>query len=81
MPLGTGWRSTSRVRPYVLNLTPTSLRNLQGIFAHLIFTGQFKDAHKLHHNEVLTNLTKSQVRTLCVWREMIDSRPQGLRRP
>ncbi|KAJ7693618.1 hypothetical protein B0H17DRAFT_1009900 [Mycena rosella] len=32
-----------------------------GAFAHLVFTGQFKDAHKLHHNEVLTNLTKSQV--------------------
>ncbi|KAJ7293759.1 hypothetical protein C8J57DRAFT_1269922 [Mycena rebaudengoi] len=32
-----------------------------GVFAHLVFTGQFKDAHKLHHNEILTNLTKSQV--------------------
>ncbi|KAJ7071451.1 hypothetical protein C8F01DRAFT_1110575 [Mycena amicta] len=31
-----------------------------GLFANLIFTGQFKDAH-LHHGEVLTNLTKSQV--------------------
>ncbi|KAJ7042672.1 hypothetical protein C8F04DRAFT_1076720 [Mycena alexandri] len=30
-----------------------------GVFTNLIFTGQF--AHKLHHNEVLTNLTKSQV--------------------
>ncbi|KAJ7124746.1 hypothetical protein C8R43DRAFT_1030621 [Mycena crocata] len=32
-----------------------------GAFSHLLFTGQFKDAHKLHHNEVLTNLTKSQI--------------------
>ncbi|KAJ7169462.1 hypothetical protein C8R46DRAFT_197430 [Mycena filopes] len=32
-----------------------------GAFSNIIFTGQFKDAHKLHHNEVLTNLTKSQV--------------------
>ncbi|KAJ7770918.1 hypothetical protein DFH07DRAFT_866602 [Mycena maculata] len=32
-----------------------------GSFAHLVFTGQFKDAHKLRHNEVMTNLTKSQV--------------------
>ncbi|KAF7340026.1 Protein kinase domain-containing protein [Mycena venus] len=31
------------------------------MFANLVFTGQFKDAHKLHHNEVLTNLTKSGV--------------------
>ncbi|KAJ7462802.1 hypothetical protein B0H11DRAFT_2054418 [Mycena galericulata] len=35
--------------------------NIQGSFVHLFFTGQFKDAHKLHHNEVLTNLSKSQV--------------------
>ncbi|KAJ6626854.1 hypothetical protein B0H10DRAFT_2295792 [Mycena sp. CBHHK59/15] len=32
-----------------------------GLFANLVFTGQFKDAHKLHHNEILTNLTKDQV--------------------
>ncbi|KAJ7630530.1 hypothetical protein FB45DRAFT_915794 [Roridomyces roridus] len=32
-----------------------------GAFAHLVFTGQFKDAHKLHHNEILTNLSKAQV--------------------
>ncbi|KAJ7275465.1 hypothetical protein B0H12DRAFT_1006202, partial [Mycena haematopus] len=32
-----------------------------GMFTNLVFTGQFKDAHKLHHNEVLTNLTKSGV--------------------
>ncbi|KAJ7814109.1 hypothetical protein B0H14DRAFT_2850873 [Mycena olivaceomarginata] len=32
-----------------------------GMFANVVFTGQFKDAQKLHHNEVLTNLTKSGV--------------------
>ncbi|KAJ6574629.1 hypothetical protein B0H19DRAFT_1124995 [Mycena capillaripes] len=36
-------------------------RYFPGIFANLMFTGQWKDAHKLHHNEVLTNLTKAQV--------------------
>ncbi|KAJ7139714.1 hypothetical protein C8R44DRAFT_765240 [Mycena epipterygia] len=36
-------------------------KHFPGIFTNLVFTGQFKDAHKLHHNEVLTNLTKSQV--------------------
>jgi hypothetical protein len=34
----------------------------QGMFANVVFTGQFKNAQKLHHNEVLTNLTKSGVR-------------------
>ncbi|KAF7320185.1 Protein kinase domain-containing protein [Mycena kentingensis (nom. inval.)] len=31
------------------------------LFSHIVFTGQFKDAHKLHHSELLTNLTKAQV--------------------
>ncbi|KAJ7655230.1 hypothetical protein DFH06DRAFT_1201980 [Mycena polygramma] len=36
-------------------------RYFPGLFSNLVFTGQFKDVHKLHHNEVLTNLTKDQV--------------------
>ncbi|KAJ7802795.1 hypothetical protein B0H14DRAFT_2891179 [Mycena olivaceomarginata] len=32
-----------------------------GMFANVVFTGQFKNAQKLPHNEVLTNLTKSGV--------------------
>ncbi|KAJ7923075.1 hypothetical protein B0H13DRAFT_1981588 [Mycena leptocephala] len=43
-----------------------------GVFANVVFTGQFKDAHKLHHNEVLTNLTKSQVCTDLKAQVLID---------
>ncbi|KAJ7283358.1 hypothetical protein C8J57DRAFT_1292269 [Mycena rebaudengoi] len=32
-----------------------------GVFAHIVFTGQFKDAHKLQYDKILTNVAKSQV--------------------
>ncbi|CAK5265270.1 unnamed protein product [Mycena citricolor] len=32
-----------------------------GQFSNIVFTGQFSDASKLHHKEILTHLTKGQI--------------------